>query len=212
MKVNFRVYGWVVHEDFFDWGLRKREFQMQIQSTRGREPMSDRVVLPSLSLPKKKTHWMVMVVVVSSITLLVLGGTLFMLLYRQQAERDAIVRAESEKLELAKAQAEKAKADVAKAILEKEKAAADAKKKELEAKAALIAKQAAPTIAPSEKKGAPAPGRSSRRRWGKRGGPAVASKTTPAAAAPATQPAAPPKPARPSSKASSDIDAILKGF
>jgi hypothetical protein len=174
--------------------------------------MSDRVVLPSLSLPKKKTHWTVMVVVVSSITLLVLGGTLFMLLYRQQAERDALAKVESEKLELAKVQAEKAKAEVAKAILDKEKAAADAKKKELDAKAALAAKQAAPAVATSDAKG-PAPKYSGRRRWSKRGGNGGVNKPTAAAASPAEQPvAAPPKPARPTSKASNAIDALLKGF
>jgi cytoskeletal protein RodZ len=166
--------------------------------------MSEKVALPSLSLPKQKTHWTVSVVIVAGVLLLILGAALYAVLQRQQAAEEAFAKAAADRAALVQAEIEKTKAETARAI-------AEAKKKEAETAAAIQAasqqKKAAQPVTDEEgqKKTAPV-----KKKGSHHGGAKVASKGASAPAAAAAAPA-PAKPA-PSSKASKDIDDLLRGL
>jgi colicin import membrane protein len=159
--------------------------------------MGDKVALPSLSLPKQRTHWSVGVVIAAGVLLLFLGAALYAVLQRQQAREEAYAKRQADQAALVKAETEKAKAEAA-------KAAAEAKKKEAEAAASSAAaaqSKAAQANRASEESSKKSSKKKSTR---KPGGKAVAA-SSPAAAAPAA-------PAKPTSKASKDIDDLLRGF
>jgi colicin import membrane protein len=171
--------------------------------------MGGKVALPSLSLPKQKTHWTVGVVIAAGVLFVVLGAAFYMVLRSRQAESDALGKRDSDRLEVIKAEKEKAEAEKAKA--EAEKAAAEAKKKEAEAAALAAQKKAAAAAAEDAKKD-----KGKTRSGGRRGsGAKVANAASGAgsASAPSAAPAAPVAAPKPSaSKASKDIDDLLKSF
>jgi len=94
--------------------------------------MGDKVALPSLSLPKQRTHWSVGVVIAAGVLLLILGAALYAVLQRQQAAEEAYAKREADHAAMIKAETEKVKAET-------EKASAEAKKKEAEAAASNAA-------------------------------------------------------------------------
>jgi len=80
--------------------------------------MGEKVALPSLSLPKQRTHWSVFVVVAASVLFLIMCGALYMVLQRQQAAEDAFAKRQADhaaglraKAEAERAAAERAAAD-----------------------------------------------------------------------------------------------------
>ena len=159
--------------------------------------MAEKAALPSLSLPKQRTHWSVFVVIGASALFLIMCGALYLVLQRQHDEEQAFAKRQSDR-----AAELKAKADADRAATERAKA--EAKKKEAEAAAAAAAasaqKKAAQTVADTDTGG-------TKRRTRRSGRVAKA----PAPSAPGT-PAPPPPPAKPASKASRDIDDLLKSF
>jgi cytoskeletal protein RodZ len=161
--------------------------------------MGDKVALPSLSLPKQRTHWSVGVVIAAGVLLLILGAALYAVLQRQQAAEEAYAKREADHAAMIKAETEKVKAET-------EKASAEAKKKEAEA--------AASNAAAAQSKAAQASGAgddaSKNKSGNKKKGTKKASGKTTAATGPAA--AAPVAPAKPTTKASKDIDDLLKGF
>ncbi len=199
-----------------DWGLHKREHRLQIGALGGKGfKMGDKVALPSLSLPKQKTHWTVGVVVAAGVLFVILGAAFYTVLRNRQAEADAIARREADRLASIKAETEKAQAEKARA--EAEKAASEAKKKADEAAALVAQKKASAASATASadsdekkdkgKKKSGHKGGSTKVASGKSGG-SSASTSSPASAS-----AAPPPPPKPSSsKASKDIDDLLKSF
>jgi hypothetical protein len=182
-----------------DWGLREREHRLQIQHPGGIDFMGDKVALPSLSLPKQRTHWSVGVVIAAGVLLLILGAALYAVLQRQQAAEEAYAKREADHAAMIKAETEKAKAEA-------ERAHAEAKKKEAEA--------AASNAAVAQSKAAQASGAgdeaSKNKSSSKKKGAKKTSGKTTAASGPAT--ATPAAPAKPATKASKDIDDLLKGF
>jgi hypothetical protein len=172
--------------------------------------MGDKVALPSLSLPKQKTHWTVGVVIAAGVLLVILGAAFYAVLQNRQAESNAIARREADRLASIKAETEKAQAQKEQA--EAEKAASEAKKKAEEATLAAQKKAPVATAAPDDdkkdnkgkKKNGSHKAGGAKVANGKAGGPAAASPSAPAAA-----PAPAPKP---SSKASKDIDDLLRSF
>jgi colicin import membrane protein len=161
--------------------------------------MGDKVALPSLSLPKQRTHWSVGVVIAAGVLLLILGAALYAVLQRQQAAEEAYAKREADHAAMIKAETEKAKAEA-------ERAHAEAKKKEAEAAASNAAvaqsKAAQANVAGDEA----SKNKSSSK---KKGAKKTSGKTT-AASGPAT--ATPTAPAKPATKASKDIDDLLRGF
>jgi hypothetical protein len=174
--------------------------------------MADKVALPSLSLPKQKTHWTVGVVIAAGVLFVILGAAFYQVLRSRQAEADSIAKRESDRLESIKA--EKDKAEMEKGRAEAEKAASEAKKKEAEASALAAKSTAAAAVATAaadadknKKKG---PGH-------KAGGTKVANGKTgptpaPGTASPGPSAAPPPPTPKQQSKASKDIDDLLKSF
>jgi len=163
--------------------------------------MGDKVALPSLSLPKQRTHWSVGVVIAGALLLIILGGAFYTVQVRQREAEEAFAKRQTDHTLMLKAEAEKAKAEA-------ERASAEAKKKEAEA--------AASNAAAAQSKAAQANGggdEASKKKSGtkKSSGKRPGGKTTattalgPAPAAPGTVP-------KPSTKASKDIDDLLKGF
>ena len=170
--------------------------------------MGDKVVLPSLSLPKQKTHWSVTVVIIAGIVLLIMGGALFAILHRQQAEAEAITKAASNKVALAEAEAAKAKAEVEKVKVEKEREEAEAKRKEADAKALAAAKKASVPLAPESEQTA----LNRLMKKNKKAKTTASSSSRPAlGAAPAAPEPVKPAP-RQRSKESVDIDKLLQGL
>ena len=171
--------------------------------------MADKVALPSLSLPKQKTHWTVGVVIAAGVLFVMLGAALYMVLRNRQAESNAFARHESDRLEAIKT--EKAKIEAEKANAEAQKAAAEAETKKKEAETSALTAQRKFAVAASEEKDK---GGNNKKMGGKKGGSKVANgKAAPSApgAPAAAAPAAPP-PAPKQSKASKDIDYLLKSF
>lgn len=166
--------------------------------------MGEKVALPSLSLPKQKTHWSVFVVVAASVLFLIMCGALYMVMQRQQAQEEAFAKRQADRAAELRAETEKVKAET-------ERAAAEAKRKEAEAAAAAALAAAQKKAAAVE--AAAAADRDARKRGAggaKKPGKAVAKAgPTPAQGAPAAAPAAPVKQ---QTKASKDIDDLLRSF
>jgi cytoskeletal protein RodZ len=171
--------------------------------------MGDKVALPSLNLPKQRTHWSVGVVIAGGVLLLILAGAFLAVIRSQQAKAEAFARREADRAEAIKAETERLKAET-------ERASAEARKKQAEAaasNAAAAAAQSRPVVANTDATAPKAKASTSSKKKGSRKGSVASSGSgRPALAAPGSPaaPAAPPKPA--SSKASKDIDDILKGF
>jgi regulator of protease activity HflC (stomatin/prohibitin superfamily) len=157
--------------------------------------MGDKVALPSLSLPKQRTHWSVGVVIAASVLFLIMCGAVYAVMQRQQAAEEAFARRQANHEALIKAETEKAKAEA-------ERAVAEAKKKEAEAAAAAAAaaaqKKPTPSASVDSSKTKHRYRRSSSK--GSKGG---------STSSPSPSPAAPSKPA---TKASKDIDDLLRSF
>lgn len=166
-----------------------------------KDPMSDRVALPSLSLPKQRTHWSVFVVIAASVLFLIMCGALYLVLQRQQAQEEAYAKRQSDRATEIKMETEKVKAET-------EHATAEAKRKEAEAAAAAAtaAAQKKAAAAAAEDEAAKA----ARRKGAKKGGGGKVAKGVAPAAAPGAPAAA--TPAKPTTKASKDIDDLLKSF
>jgi hypothetical protein len=169
--------------------------------------MGDKVALPSLNLPKQRTHWSVGVVIAGGVLLLILAGAFLAVIRSQQAKAEAFARRDADRAEAIKAETERLKAET-------ERASAEARKKQAEANAsnaAAAAAQSKPVVASNDASPSKAKASSSKKK-GSHKGSVADSGSRPALAAPGSPvaPAAPPKPA--SSKASKDIDDILKGF
>jgi len=166
--------------------------------------MGDKVALPSLNLPKQKTHWTVSVVIVAGVLLLILGAALYAVLQRQQKAEEAFAKAAADRAALVKAETEKAKAEA-------ERAVAETKKKEAETAASNAAaqqKKVAQASPATDDDGVKKAAKKKSSHHG--GGSKVASKGGTTSAMPA-QAATPSRPA-PSSKASKDIDDLLRGL
>ncbi len=164
--------------------------------------MGDKVALPSLSLPKQKTHWSVGVAVAAATLFLFLCAALYAVLQRQQAAEEAFAKRQADRAAMIKAETEKAKAETDRAV-------AEAKKKEAETAAAAAAAAAArskPALASAGESSSKS--KSSKRRSAHKGGKTSASSEPSLGSAPKAQS---PK-AQPSSKASKDIDDLLRGF
>jgi hypothetical protein len=162
--------------------------------------------LPSLSLPKQKTHWSVFLVIASGATFLILSAAWYTVMNQRNKAEMAYTQQQEAKTNLIKAEADKARA-------EKERTEAEIKKKEAEAAAAAAQaaaqKKAAQTAVTEEDQ-------KKKKKSGKGSSKTVASKGSTPALAPTAggTPAAPepPKPKPTSSKASKDIDDLLKSF
>jgi hypothetical protein len=183
-----------------DWGLREREHRLQIQPPGGKDSMGDKVALPSLSLPKQRTHWSVGVVIAATVLLIILGAALYAVLQRQQAAEEAYAKREADRAALVKAETEKAKAEA-------ERAVAETKKKEAEA-AASNAATAQSKAAQANNTGDDAAKKANKKKSAKKGS-SSSPKVTATGPGPATPAPAPPKQ---TSKASKDIDDLLRGF
>jgi colicin import membrane protein len=169
--------------------------------------MGAKVALPSLSLPKQKTHWTVGVVIAAGVLFVILGAAFYLVLQSRQAEADAFAKRESDRLASIKAEKEKVEAETAKA--EAVKAAAEARKKEAEAAALAAQKKAAAAAAVDDSKR----DRGRKRSSGHKGsGTRVATSKTGSSAGPTTTPAAPAPPPKAQTKASKDIDDLLRSF
>jgi cytoskeletal protein RodZ len=162
--------------------------------------MGEKVALPSLSLPKQKTHWSVFVVIAASVLFLIMCGALYLVMQRQQAQEDAFAKRQADRAAELRAETEKAKAET-------ERAVAEAKRKEAEAAAvaANTAAQKKVAITAAEDDAAKA-----KKKAAKKGTPGKLVKgATPAPTPGAPTPAAPVKQ---TTKASKDIDDLLKSF
>lgn len=165
--------------------------------------MGDKVALPSLSLPKQRTHWSVFVVIAAGVMFLLMCAALYLVLERQQKAEEAFAKRQADhKAEL------RAKADMDRAAAER--AAAEAKKKEAEVAAAAAAAAAAKRapVASAADDEAKARRKSSSRKSSSKSS-SKGSPVPPGILNAAPSPAAP---AKPQSKASKDIDELLKGF
>jgi cytoskeletal protein RodZ len=161
--------------------------------------MGDKVALPSLSLPKQRTHWSVGVVIAGGVLLVILVAAFYAVLQNRQANEDAYAKRQAEKEAMVRAETEKAKAEA-------ERAVAETKKKEAETAASNAA------TAQSKAAQANTSDDAAKKANKKKGAKKVSGKTTTAASAPGPSPVAPPPPVKPSSKASKDIDDLLRGF
>jgi hypothetical protein len=164
--------------------------------------MADKVALPSLSLPKQRTHWSVYVVIAAGAMFLIMCAALYMMLKRQhEAEVAFAKRQEAHQMEL------QTRVEVDRAAVDRiaaEKSAAEAKRKEAEA-AAAAAKKVAVVSADD--------GHDPKKKGPKKPGSTKTVAKGPTAPAIPGAPAAPPPPApKAKSKASQDIDDLLKGF
>jgi cytoskeletal protein RodZ len=166
--------------------------------------MGDKVALPSLSLPKQRTHWSVFVVIAAGVMFLLMCAALYLVLQRQQAAEEAYAKRQADhKAELnAKTEMDHAAA---------ERAAAETKKKEAEAAAAAAAAAAAkkaPVLAGAEDDAAKA---AHKKVVAKKGGGKPTAKGSPVPAG-ILNAVPTPAPAKQQTKASKDIDDLLKGF
>ena len=160
--------------------------------------MGDKVALPSLSLPKQKTHWSVGVVIAAAVMLLILGAAFYTIQVRQREAEEAFAKRQADQTTMIKAETEKAKAEA-------DRAASEAKKKEAEAAASVAA------VAQNKSALASAGDNASKDKVGKRKGVRKGGgKTT--ASGPSSPIGATPATTKPSTKASKDIDDLLKGF
>ncbi len=172
--------------------------------------MGDKAALPSLSLPKQKTHWTVGVVIAAGALFIILGAVFYTVMRNRQAEADAIARREADRLASIRAETEKAQAEKAKA--EAERAAAEAKRKADEAAALAAQRQkAAGAVVAStddDKK------EKTKHKGGNHKPPRLANgkAAAPSSSAPAAAAAPPPPAPKPTSKASKDIDDLLKSI
>ena len=107
--------------------------------------MGDKVALPSLNLPKQKTHWTVGVVIAAGALFVILGAVFYLVLRSRQAEADAFARREADRLASIRAEKEKVEAEKDKA--DAERAAAEAKKKADEAAGLAAQRQKAAAVA-----------------------------------------------------------------
>jgi hypothetical protein len=185
-----------------DWACTKGNSDCKLNPGEEKKFMADKVALPSLSLPKQRTHWSVYVVIAAGAMFLIMCVALYMMLKRQhEAEVAFAKRQEAHQAELkAKVEADHAAVERAAA----EKAAAEAKRKADEAAAAAAKKLAtasADTGQPTKRR---APKRSSSTK--------TVAKGSTSSALPGAPAAPPPPPPKPKSKASQDIDELLKGF
>jgi hypothetical protein len=155
--------------------------------------MGAKVALPSLSLPKQKTHWTVGVVIAAGVLFVILGAAFYLVLQSRQAEADAFAKRESDRLASIKAEKEKVEAE----------------KGEAEATALAAQKKAAAAAATDDSKRDKGRKKSSGH---KASGTRVATSKTGSSAGPTTTPAAPAAPPKPQSKASKDIDDLLRSF
>jgi cytoskeletal protein RodZ len=187
-----------------DWGLRGREHRLQIQHPGGMDLMGDKVALPSLSLPKQRTHWSVGVVIAAAVLLIILGAAFYTIQVRQREAEEAFAKRQTDHTEMLKAEAQKATAEA-------ERASAEAKKKEAEAAAsnAAVAQSKAAQANGGGDDASKNKGGNKKKPGGKKPGGKTTATTT-AASGPA--PVAPGSPPKPSTKASKDIDDLLKGF
>ncbi len=163
--------------------------------------MGSKVALPSLSLPKQRTHWSVGVVIAAGVLFVIMGGTLYAVMQRQQAAEEAYAKRQSDRAAELKAEAEKAKSEA-------ERAVAEAKRKEAENAAALA-------LAAAQKKNPPAStedeqAKAAKKKAAHKGGGGKTAKVGSPAAAPGAPAVV--TPAKPTTKASKDIDDLLKGF
>jgi hypothetical protein len=167
--------------------------------------MGDKVALPSLSLPKQRTHWSVHVVIAASVLFLVMCGALYLVLQRQQAAEDAFAKRQADRAAELKAETEKAKAEAS-------LAAAEAKKKEAETAAAAAAATAAKKAAAAAAASGDDEAAKAKKKVAKKGGGGKGAKPGAATAALPGAPTPPAAPTKQQSKASKDIDDLLKGF
>jgi biopolymer transport protein ExbB/TolQ len=166
--------------------------------------MGDKVALPSLSLPKQRTHWSVFVVVAAGVMFLLMCAALYLVLERQQKAEEAFAkRQEDHRAEL------KAKADMDRAAAER--AAAEAKKKQAETAAAAAAAAAAKrsALAKADDEAAKS---AYKRASARRSSSSKSSSKSPVPAGILNAAPAPAPPPKQQSKASKDIDDLLRGF
>ena len=160
--------------------------------------MGDKVALPSLSLPKQRTHWSVGVVIAGGVLLIILGAAFYTVQVRQREAEEAFAKRQADQTAMIRAEADKAKAEA-------ERASAEAKRKEAEALASNAA--AAQSKAAQANAGDDASkNKSGKKKTTKKAG----GKPTTTASGPVAAP--PGAPAKPATKASKDIDDLLKGF
>ena len=166
--------------------------------------MGDKVALPSLSLPKQRTHWSVFVVIAASVLFVVMCGALYMVLERQKAAEAAFAKRQEDR---------KAELEAGTRKAEAERAASEAKKKETEATtAAAAAAAAAAKKAPPVANAGDDPG-AAKKKIVKKGPPSKTAKGPDPKALLGPGAPTPPTPAKPpASKASKDIDDLLRGF
>jgi hypothetical protein len=161
--------------------------------------MGAKVALPSLSLPKQRTHWSVGVVIAGAALLIIFGAAFYTVQVRQREAEEAFAKRQADQTAMIKAEAEKARAEA-------ERASAEAKRKEAEALASNAA--AAQSKAAQANAGDDASkNKSSKKKIGAKKG---SGKTTATASGPVAAP--PSTPAKPTTKASKDIDDLLRGF
>jgi uncharacterized small protein (DUF1192 family) len=149
------------------------------------------------------------VVIAAGVLFFALGAAFYAVLKNRQAESDALAKREADRVALVRAETEKVQAEKAKA--DAQRAASEAKKKEAEAETLAAQKRVIANASDDDKKdkgkkkvgGAHKAG-ATKVASGKPGAPAA-----PAAAAAPAAPAAPPKE---KSKASKDIDDLLRSF
>lgn len=160
--------------------------------------MAEKVALPSLSLPKQKTHWSVGVVIAAGVLFLIMCAALYLVMQRQQNAEAAFAKRQADHESVLRAETEKAKADT-------ERAAAETKKKEAEAAAAAAAAaaQKRTAITSSNDDAAKAKKKSTKK---------VSGGKQAKAGSPPTGAVTPAAPAKPTTKTSKDIDDLLKSF
>ena len=162
--------------------------------------MGDKVALPSLSLPKQRTHWSVGVVIAGAVLLIILGAAFYTVQVRQREAEEAFAKRQADQTAMIKAQAEKARAEA-------ERASAEAKRKEAEALASNAAAAQSKAAAQANAGDDASKNKSGKKKNGakKAGGKTTTTASGPMAAPPST-------PAKPTTKASKDIDDLLRGF
>jgi len=108
-----------------DWGLREREHRLQIQHPGGIDLMGAKAALPSLSLPKQRTHWSVGVVIAGAVLLIILGAAFYTVQVRQREAEEAFAKRQADQTAMIKAEAEKARAEAEKKKAEEDKIKAE---------------------------------------------------------------------------------------
>jgi cytoskeletal protein RodZ len=161
--------------------------------------MGDKVALPSLSLPKQRTHWSVGVVIAGAVLLLILGAAFYMVQVRQREAEEAYAKRQTDQTAMIKAEADKARAEA-------ERSAAETKRKEAEAAASNAA------VAQNKSAQANAADEASKKAAKKKGGTKKGSTKTAAVGAGPAAVAAPAATPKEKTKASKDIDDLLRGF